>query len=342
MTNFTDNFTLRAHNTFGLEATARHWAEFRTVDELRTVIRDCHTRHLPWYVLSGGSNVILTGNFPGCVIHPTSDGITQLGPDLLRAEAGVVWDDLVAWTVDRGLGGLENLSFIPGLVGAAPVQNIGAYGAEAKDTIETVEYFDTERLETVRIPGAECAFGYRDSLFKGPLRGRAIVTAVEFRLTPEQTADGETSYTYNIGYGDLHDRVMSLGGPSLANVRAAVIAIRREKLPDPAVTGNAGSFFKNPVIPAAQAAQLRERYPEMPGYPSADGQTVKVPAAWLIDRAGWKGFRCGTVGVHPRQALVLINLGRATAQEILNLARRIIDDVDQKFGIQLSMEVNIL
>lgn len=338
MTNFSDNFTLRDRNTFGLEATARHWAEFRTPGQLRDIVLTCRDRNLPWYVLGGGSNIILTGNFPGVVIHPAADAISRPQPDLVRAEAAVVWDDLVARTVELGLGGLENLSLIPGHAGAAPVQNIGAYGAEAKDTIETVEYFDTEALRTVRITAAECAFGYRDSVFKGALRGRAIVTAVEFRLTPEKNG----KYTYNIGYGDLRDRVTELGGPSLANIRRAVIAIREAKLPDPAVTGNAGSFFKNPVIPAAQAEELRERYPDMPGYPCNNGTEVKVPAAWLIDRAGWKGFRCGTVGVHPKQALVLINLGGATAQEILNLARRIIGDVEQKFGIALSMEVNVL
>ncbi len=338
MTNFFDNFALRGRNTFGLDAEARHWAEFRTADELRDIILRCREQGLPWYVLSGGSNIVLTGNFPGTVIHPAADGIALIGPGLVRAEAAVVWDELVEWTVERGLGGLENLSLIPGYAGAAPVQNIGAYGAEAKDTIETVEYFDADTLEIVRIPKEACAFGYRESVFKGALKGRAIVTAVEFRLAPE--ADGK--YTYNIGYGDLHDRVMELGGPSLRNIRQAVIAIREAKLPDPAVTGNAGSFFKNPVIPAAQAAELRERYPEMPGYACNGGDAVKVPAAWLIDRAGWKGFRCGTVGVHPKQALVLINLGGATAQEILNLARRIICDVEQKFGVTLSMEVNVL
>lgn len=338
MTNFSDNFALRGRNTFGLDATAPYWAEFRTAGELRDIILACRERSLPWYVLGGGSNIILTGNFPGVVIHPAADGITQPEPDLVRAEAATVWDDLVAFTVERGLGGLENLSLIPGHAGAAPVQNIGAYGVEAKDTIETVEYFDTETLETLRIKGSECAFGYRESIFKGPLKGRAIVTAVEFRLTP----DAEGEYTYNIGYGDLHDRVMELGGASLENIRRAVIAIREAKLPDPAVTGNAGSFFKNPVIPAAQAEELRRQHPEMPGYPCNGGAEVKVPAAWLIDRAGWKGFRSGTVGVHPRQALVLINLGGATAQEILTLARRIICDVERKFGVTLTMEVNVL
>lgn len=338
MNKITDNYALRGHNTFGLDADAAHWAEFSDTLQLRQLILACRGNRWPWYVLSGGSNIILTGNFPGLVLHPASTAITRPEPTLVRADAGVVWDDLVAWTVERGLGGLENLSYIPGCAGAAPVQNIGAYGAEAKDTIETVEYFDTDTLETVRIGGADCAFGYRESVFKGPLKGRAIVTAVEFRLVPEDSG----KYTYNIGYGDLRDRVTAMGGPSLANIRAAVTAIRKEKLPEPSVTGNAGSFFKNPVIPAEQAARLRSQYPDMPGYACSGGAETKVPAAWLIDQAGWKGFRCGTVGVHPRQALVLINLGGATAQEILNLARRIIADVQQKFGIALSMEVNVL
>lgn len=338
MTNFFDNFSLRSHNTFGLEATARYWAEFHSTAELIEIVRHCREHDLPWYVLSGGSNIILTGNFPGVILHPAARTITRPEPTLVRAEAAVVWDELVARCVEQGLGGLENLSLIPGYVGASPVQNIGAYGAEAKDTIETVEYLDTETLQIVRLPGSDCAFGYRESIFKRTLRGRAIVTAVEFRLTDENCGN----YTYNIGYGDLHEKVMALGGASLAHIREAVIAIRQAKLPDPAVTGNAGSFFKNPVIPAAQAAALRTQHPDMPGYTSADGSEVKVPAAWLIDRAGWKGFRCGTVGVHPKQALVIINLGGATAQEILNLARRIIADVEQKFGIHLTMEVNVL
>lgn len=338
MNKISDNYALRSLNTFGLDATAAHWAEFRSTEELRELLLACRSNRWPWYVVSGGSNIILTGNFPGLILHPTGRKITRPEPTLVRAEAGVVWDHLVAWSVEHGLGGLENLSYIPGFVGAAPVQNIGAYGAEAKDTIETVEYFDAETLETVRIRGEECAFGYRESVFKGPLKGRAIVTAVEFRLIPEESG----KYTYNIGYGDLHNRVMEMGGPSLTCIRAAVTAIRKEKLPEPSVTGNAGSFFKNPVIPTAQAEKLREQYPDMPGYPCSGGAETKVPAAWLIDRAGWKGYRCGTVGVHPRQALVLVNLGGATAQEILNLARHIIEDVRLKFGIALSMEVNIL
>lgn len=337
MNKISENYALLGHNTFGLEAYAARWAEFRDTEELRPLIETCRENRWPWYVVSGGSNLILTGRFRGLILHPTGSRITLPEPTLVRAEAGVVWDDLVAWSVKRGLGGLENLSAIPGYAGAAPVQNIGAYGSEAKDTIETVEYFDTDRLETVRLPASSCGFGYRESVFKGPLRGRAIVTAVEFRLTPEREG-----YTYNIRYGDLHDRVLSLGGPSLSHVRSAVTAIRNEKLPDPSVTGNAGSFFKNPVIPVSQAESLRSQYPEIPLYPTGDESRLKVAAGWLIDRAGWKGFRSGPVGVHPRQALVLINLGGATAQEILSLSDRIITDVEAKFGIRLSMEVNVL
>ncbi|WP_294601065.1 UDP-N-acetylmuramate dehydrogenase [uncultured Rikenella sp.] len=339
MNKISENYALRDRNTFGLEATAARWAEFRDTEELRPLIETCRTNRWPWYVVGGGSNLILTGRFSGLILHPTGTRITLLEPTLVRAEAGVVWDDLVVWSVDRGLGGLENLSAIPGSVGAAPVQNIGAYGSEAKDTIETVEYFDTERFETVRLPASACEFGYRESIFKGPLRGRAVITAVEFRLRPEEAPEG---YTYNIRYGDLHDRVMSLGGPSLAHVRAAVTAIRNEKLPDPAVAGNAGSFFKNPVIPASQAEALKARYPDLPIHPTSSPSSVKIAAGWLIDRAGWKGYRDGPVGIHARQALILINLGGATADEILQLSDRIITDVESKFGIRLSMEVNVL
>lgn len=344
MSKFSGNFDLLPYNTFGLRATAPYWAEFGSVDQLHGIIAECRALSRPWYVISGGSNMILTGNFPGVVLHPTANGIAMEQTDtdgsvLVRAEAAVVWDDLVDWAVTRGLGGIENLSLIPGYVGAAPVQNIGAYGAEAKDVIEGVEFFDTESMEVRRLGAAECCFGYRDSIFKGVLRGRAIVTAVTFRLWP--VTGGGDSYTYNIGYGDLHDRVVELGGASLANVRRAVIAIREEKLPDPRVTGNAGSFFKNPMVPASVAEGLRARFPEVPAYPCGGG-LVKIPAAWLIDKAGWKGYRSGTVGVHPKQALVIINLGGATAQEVLTLARRIICDVEQRFGVAISMEVNVL
>lgn len=336
--------SLLKYNTFGLQAGASYWAEFDTTDGLNRIIAECNDKKLPWYIISGGSNIILTGNFPGVYIHPTGTGIeiSDQTPEhvTVTAQAGVVWDDLVAWSVDHSLGGLENLSYIPGMVGASPVQNIGAYGAEAKDSILWVEWFDTENMSSVRTMAEDCAFGYRDSIFKGELRGRAIVTSVAFRLSRHPK--------YNIRYGDLLNRVNALGGTSdlpthqaLSNIRKAVIEIRREKLPDPTVTGNAGSFFKNPVITATHASSLREHYPDMPSYP-IDGGSEKIPAGWLIDRAGWKGFRSGDVGVHPAQALVIVNYGSATASEILNLATRIIADIKKRFDIELSMEVNIL
>ncbi len=341
MTGFIENQPLLGFNTFGLEASARYWATFSSAEELRPLVQACRDRNLPWYVLGGGSNLILTGNFPGAILHPVPppaafDPVRRLesvGESVLvEAAAGMEWDDFVAWTVEQGLGGVENLSLIPGQVGAAPVQNIGAYGVEAKDAIAWVDYLDTETLTAERIAAPDCGFGYRDSIFKRNLKGRAIITGVAFRLS--------NSPSYNIGYGDLKNEVDALGGPSLENVRAAVTSIRRQKLPDPTETGNAGSFFKNPVVPRQQADELRTKYPDMPSYDTPEG--VKIPAGWLIDRAGWKGFRAGTVGVHPKQALVIVNLGGATANEILTLAGRIIADIQNRFGITLSMEVNVL
>ncbi len=336
MTLLKENVSLRHRNTFGLEAVAPYWAEFASAGELPALFEELRRRDLPWYVLGGGSNIILTGDFPGAVLHPVADGVAVIeesGNDVLvRAEAGLEWDALVAWAVDNGLGGIENLSLILGTAGAAPVQNIGAYGCEVRETVEWVEYFDALTGEQRRIAGTDCEFGYRESVFKHALRGRAVVTAVVLRLSRVPR--------FNVGYGDLSRAVDALGGPSLANVRRAVIDVRRAKLPDPEVTGNAGSFFKNPVVPVAQAEQLRAAYPGMPSYDTSCG--VKIPAAWLIEQAGWKGYDGGTVGVHPMQPLVIINRGGATAQEIIALAGRITDDVHRKFGIALSMEVNIL
>lgn len=357
MVTFLENMSLAGRNTFGVDALAPFWAEFTDVDSLREILIEARRIAVPWYVLGGGSNVLLTGNFPGVVIHPSGGDINIVdsshdGSVTVRVDAGVVWDDFVAWAAERGLGGVENLSLIPGQVGASPVQNIGAYGAEAKDTITSVEYMDAETLELCRLSGAECRFGYRDSIFKGELRGCAIVTAVEFAL--------RTTPIYNIRYGELFDRVQQYGGTdviapieALGNIRRAVIDIRRAKLPDPERVGNAGSFFKNPLITAAHATRLRVLYPDMPSYvlgcePSAASSPLaqlpmeKIPAGWLIDKAGWKGYRSGTVGVHASQALVLVNHGGATACEVLNLARRVIDDIKARFDIEISMEVNVL
>lgn len=252
----------------------------------------------------------------------------------VEADAGVEWDDLVEWAVQHELWGLENLSLIPGKVGAAPVQNIGAYGCEAKDAIRSVEMFCTETFNTLVLNREHCAFGYRDSVFKRSLRGRVIITSVRFALsrTPRPRLE----------YGDLAAAVEARGGITLRNIREAVCAIRRAKLPDPAVTGNAGSFFKNPVVGREEAERLSALYPDMPHYPAADPSQVKLAAGWLIDRAGLKGHSEGRVGIHPRQALVIINLGGATGTEIVAFARKVQEQVKKRFGVEIEPEVNIL
>ena len=337
MSEFRYNVPLKGMNSFGIDVTARYMLEFEGADDLRAYFTRGDRPSEQWTVLSGGNNILFTDHYSGVLLHPVSRGIDMLGvgTDMVRvrAEAGVEWDDFVAWCVERGWGGVENLSLIPGYVGAAPVQNIGAYGAEAKDVVESVEAFMVDTLETRIFTNAECRFGYRESLFKGKLKGRAIITAVTFALKTQPVA--------KLGYGDLSAEVEALGGPSLDNIRQAVIAIRHRKLPDPKVTGNAGSFFKNPVVDQTVADALQMEYEQMPVYPVGGGR-VKLAAGWLIDRAGWRGAVRGRVGVHPRQALVLVNTGGATGDEVLALAREIQHDVQQKFRVRIEPEVNIL
>ena len=251
----------------------------------------------------------------------------------MRADAGVEWDDLVEWAVGRGLWGIENLSLIPGKAGAAPVQNIGAYGCEAKDAIRRVEMYCVETGAMLTLDAAHCGFGYRESVFKHDLKGRVIITAVEIALTHTPRP--------RLGYGDVEREVEARGGATLRNIREAICAIRRAKLPDPAVLGNAGSFFKNPVVGAAAAERLLAEYPDMPHYPAPEGR-VKLAAGWLIDRAGMKGSRKGAVGVHERQALVLVNHGGATGGEVIAFAHEVQEQVREKFGIEIDTEVNIL
>ena len=332
MYNFEKNILLTKRNTMHLDAIASLWAEFSDPGQLAEIMQQCKIHALPWYVLGGGSNIILTGNFPGVYIHPTSDLILREENTLLIADAGVVWDDFVAYCVEQGLWGVENLSLIPGQVGAAPIQNIGAYGSEAKDTIEWVEYLDTQTMKFEKIYGEDCRFGYRSSIFKEELCRRSVVIRVAFRLSSEPIP--------NLKYGDLLTRTHNKGDVSLENIRQAVIDIRREKLPDPDLLGNAGSFFKNPVITLEKTDRLKEIYPDIPAYPVDGG--MKIPAAWLIEHAGWKGRRCGTVGVHDQQPLVLVNYGSATASEILSLSGRIQEDILRQFGIAIAQEVNIL
>ena len=327
--------SLRTRNSFGVDQQAARLVEFETPEDLRTLF----AAGIPekWTVLAGGNNILFTRDYDGVLLTPVARGITLLSDDgdevRVRADAGVEWDDLVEWAVGRGLWGIENLSLIPGKAGAAPVQNIGAYGCEAKDAIRRVEMYCVETGAMLTLDAAHCGFGYRESVFKHDLKGRVIITAVEIALTHTPRP--------RLGYGDVEREVEARGGATLRNIREAICAIRRAKLPDPAVLGNAGSFFKNPVVGAAAAERLLAEYPDMPHYPAPEGR-VKLAAGWLIDRAGMKGYREGSVGVHERQALVLVNHGGATGGEVIAFARTVQAKVREKFGIEIDTEVNIL
>lgn len=326
---------LSGRNSFHVRQRAARLVEFETTDDLTAFFRK--GAPAKWTVLAGGNNILFTQDFDGVLLTPRAASIDVVAetPDAVavRAEAGVEWDDLVAWAVERDLWGIENLSLIPGKVGAAPVQNIGAYGAEAKDAIESVEMFCTDTCNTLILSREHCAFGYRESVFKHALRGRVVITAVTFRLSRRPRPD--------LGYGDLLRETEARGGATLRNIREAICSIRRAKLPDPAVLGNAGSFFKNPVVEAPIAERLLAEYPDMPHYAAPEGR-VKLAAGWLIDRAGMKGYREGSVGVHERQALVLVNHGGATGGEVIAFARTVQAKVREKFGIEIDTEVNIL
>ena len=328
--------SLRRRNSFGVEQHAARLVEFETEEDLHAIFGG----GIPdrWSVLSGGNNILFTQDYDGLLLTPVSQRIALLseegGTVHVRADAGAEWDDLVEWAVQRGLWGLENLSLIPGKAGAAPVQNIGAYGCEAKDVIERVHMFCTDNRSAMVIDAGHCCFGYRESIFKHELRGRVIITAVDIRLsrTPRP----------RLGYGDVEREVEARGGVTLRNIREAICAIRRAKLPDPKVTGNAGSFFKNPVVDECVARQLQAQWPDMPVYPAAGcAGRVKLAAGWLIDKAGLKGYKRGRVGVHERQALVLVNLGGATGGEVIDFAHTVQMRVHEKFGIEIDTEVNI-
>lgn len=327
---------LRQRNSFHVEEQAERLIEFDREEDLDLIFGKGRPER--WYVLGGGNNILFTRRFEGTLIKPSATGITVIGEDTdtvtLRAEAATDWDRMVAWCVERGLWGAENLSLIPGTVGASPVQNIGAYGAEAAGIIYRVHLYDTLRREHATLEKADCRFAYRDSIFKHELRGRTVITAVELRLGKHPAP--------NLAYGDLKAQVEARGGASIANIRDAVCAIRRSKLPDPDTLGNAGSFFKNPVVDNATAERLREEDPACPVYPVSAHGMCKLAAGWLIDRAGLKGFRMGRVGVHERQALVLVNFGGATGNDVMALARYVQQRVFDSFGVRIEPEVNIL
>lgn len=330
--------SLKAHNTFGVDVAARYFAEADDDQQVRQALDAARERQVPLLVLGGGSNLLLTADVDALVLRMASRGIRLLADDGQRveieAEAGEPWHPFVQWTLQQGFAGLENLSLIPGTVGASPVQNIGAYGVELKDCFLGLTALDRQSGEIREFDLQACAFAYRDSLFKRE-SGRWIILRVRFALS--------RNAALHLDYGPVRQRLAEQGieSPNASDVSRAICAIRSEKLPDPAVLGNAGSFFKNPLAPAVLAGRLRAEYADLVAYPQADGQ-VKLAAGWLIEKAGWKGFRDGDAGVHRLQALVLVNYGNATGQQLLALAQRIQADIAERFGVSLEIEPNVL
>lgn len=329
------DFSLRAYNTLGVEARAQAYLQVTASDMLALIDSNAELDGLPRFVLGGGSNVVLTRDFDGLVLHMCTEGIEIINQDeyatYVRVAAGENWHRFVLWTLAQGLGGLENLSLIPGTVGAAPIQNIGAYGVELKDCFHALTAFDFASGELFRLGKEACEFAYRDSVFKHRLRGRTVIVDVTFAL-PKQ-------WQPNFRYADLAQELAARGldSPTARDISDAVIAIRTRKLPDPRVTGNVGSFFKNPLVSAAQRDALLLQHPQLVSYAQAGG-SFKLAAGWLIDQCGWKGKRVGSVGVYEKQALVLVNRGGASGKDIVDLARAIQADVLARFGVQLEPE----
>ncbi len=330
---------LKDLTTFHIPTRARHFAEVTSADDILELQNTKVFRESKKLILGGGSNLLLTRDFDGLVVKVSIPGITLEREDMhhyyLRVEAGVVWHQFVMHCVDHGYAGVENMALIPGQTGAAPMQNIGAYGVEMKDVCTRVEAIHIDTGEVISFTAADCEFGYRESVFKNKLKDQFIITAVHFRLNKEPR--------FNISYGDIKSTLdeMKVFDLNIKAVSEAVIKIRSSKLPDPAVLGNAGSFFKNPTVSFEKCSELIAQYPLMPNYPQASGD-VKLPAGWLIEQCGWKGKRVGNTGSHARQALVLVNYGGATGHEIYQLAMDIRQSVLEKFGVEINPEVNLV
>jgi UDP-N-acetylmuramate dehydrogenase len=329
------DYSLEHRNTFGIAARARQYVEIHSVDQLAATLADTALAGMPRLFLGGGSNLLFTRDFDGLVLRMANLGKeivgTHAGATLVRAAAGENWHGFVQWTLQQGLGGMENLSLIPGTVGASPIQNIGAYGAEIKDSFHSLTAFDTASGATRTMTAADCRFGYRDSIFKHGEGAGLVIVDVTFAL-PD-------AWQPNTRYAELANALFDAGftAPTPQQVSDTVVAIRRRKLPDPAVIGNAGSFFKNPVVSAAQCATLLAQFPTLVHHVQPDG-TEKLAAGWLIDQCGWKGRHLGAAGVYPKQALVLVNNGGATGAEVVALAAAIRADVLQRYGVSLEAE----
>lgn len=331
------DYSLLHHNTFGMDVRTAHFVEYESVEELCAFLKQ-KNYELPLLHIGRGSNLLFSGDYQGTVLHSLIKGyevVSETSDTVdVRVGAGEVWDDFVAYTVQKNLYGAVNLSLIPGEVGASAVQNIGAYGVEAKDLIVSVDTVCVSTGELRQFSNGECCYAYRKSIFKQELKGKYIVTHVTYRLSKVPV--------WHLDYGNIRTELDKSSCPlTLDNLRRIIIRIREEKLPDPAQMGNAGSFFMNPVIPKKQFADLQSIYTDMPSYPAGE-DFVKVPAGWMIDRCGWKGKSLGRAGVHARQALVLVNLGGATGKEIMALAEAVVASVKEKFGIDIHPEVNYI
>jgi UDP-N-acetylmuramate dehydrogenase len=338
MSNIQEDYCLKNHNTFGIDASAKYFASFSSESELIALLRNKICKTEPLFILGGGSNILLTQDFEGIVLANDIKGIDIAYEDeqsvSITVGAGEVWHDFVLWSINQNLSGIENLALIPGLIGASPMQNIGAYGTEVKDVITKVSYIEIETGTKKEITNKECKFGYRNSIFKEELKGKVVITQVVYQLSKTPLN--------NIKYGAITEELKLLKKEaSPSSIAQAVINIRSSKLPDPKVLGNSGSFFKNPIIETSEFEKLKKEFPEMVGYTISESKT-KIAAGWLIDNAGLKGYRKADAGVHKNQALVLVNYGNASGTEIINLAKEVQQRVKDKYGINLDPEVNIL
>ena len=335
-----ENVSLLPYNTFHIDARAKHFTKIRSLDDLRELRSSPLFSSLPLLILGGGSNVLFTRDFPGLAVKNEIKGITTVNENAssitLRVGSGENWHEFVMHCVERNLGGIENLSLIPGTVGAAPMQNIGAYGVEVKNVIRLVEAVELASGHVVNFSNEECQFGYRESFFKHAGKDRYFISSVTLTLT-------KNNHLYNTSYGAIRETLqeMNVEEISVKAISDAVIRIRKSKLPDPAVVGNAGSFFKNPSVPLEQYEDLKKSFPSVPGFID-QGNMVKIPAGWMIEQCGWKGKKFQDAGVHPLQALVLVNYNQANGKEIWDLACNIQSSVHEKFKIKLHPEVNII
>ncbi|VBB48148.1 UDP-N-acetylenolpyruvoylglucosamine reductase [uncultured Paludibacter sp.] len=334
---FEQNISLKPYNTFGIDVKTKYFTEYNSVEELKAILQSEILLKNKFFHIGGGSNLLFLNDFDGVILHSNIKSIEKIKETddfiWLKVGSGVIWDDFVAYCVENNWYGVENLSLIPGEVGASAVQNIGAYGMEVQETIENVETIEIKTVTNRTFTNSECEYDYRKSIFKAELKGKYIITFVTFRLKKQPE--------YQLDYQHLKDEVLKNGEINLQNIRKTVISIRESKLPDPKIIGNAGSFFMNPIVSTEKFNKLLRIYPSMPHYTISDREE-KIPAGWLIEQCGLKGKQFGNVGVHKNQSLVLINLGNATGKEVADLAKIIQNTVKEKFGIEITPEVNYI